>query len=85
MGAPAEQADLETVRRRGDHAAASADDPGRSNHDVLPEHDVGLGEAPEQSIVDHRLRAFARLFGGLKHRHHGASPARAGLRRSRRT
>ena len=62
---------------------AVADRAGRGGHDVLAEDDVGLGEAVEQAVVDHRLGALGRLLGGLEDREHGARATRRGTRASR--
>ena len=63
---------------------APGDGPGRSDHDVLAEHDVRFGEAVEETVVDHRLGAFRRLLRRLEHRHQRPAPRLAGLREQRR-
>ena len=40
--------------------------PAGQRRDVLAEHDVGLREAVEHAVGDHRLRAGAVLLGGLE-------------------
>ena len=81
--ASAEQSDLQTVGRRSDGSGAPGDGPGRSNHDVLAEYDVGFGEALEEAIVDHGLRAFRCLFPRLEYRHQRSPPRFACLREQR--
>ena len=63
---------------------APADGPGRSDHHVLAEHDIGLGKAVKETVIDHRLSAFPRLLRRLEHRHQGPAPAVAGLCKERR-
>ena len=46
--------------------ALPGDRAGGPDHDVLAEHDIGLGEALEQAVVDHGLRALRRLLAGWK-------------------
>jgi hypothetical protein len=41
---------------------------------VLAEDDRGLGEPVEEAVVDHRLCALGRLFGGLEHDKKGPVP-----------
>ncbi len=53
---------------------ADADHARGERRDVLPEHDVGAGEAVEHAVGDHGERARAVLLGGLEDRHHGARP-----------
>ena len=72
-------ADLQTVGRGGDSSGAPADGSGRSDHYVLVEHDVGLGEAVEEPVIDHRLGAFRRLLRRLEHRYQGPAPGVAGI------
>jgi hypothetical protein len=69
MRASAEQADLQTVRSRSDSSGAPGDGSGRTNHDMLAEYDDRFGEALEEAIVDHGLRAFRRLFSWLEDWH----------------
>ena len=68
----------------GDDPGAPADGTGRTDHDVLAEDHVGLGEAVEQPVVDHRLRAFRRLLRRLEDRHQRPVPRVARLREQRR-
>ena len=80
MRAAPEQADLQAVGRGSDRPGAAGDGAGRTDHDVLAEHDIGFGEALEQAVVDHRLGALRRLLARLKDRHQGAPPGVARLR-----
>ena len=78
-----EQADLQAVGRGGDRPGAAGDGAGGPDHDVLAEHDVRLGEAVEQAVVDHRPGALRRLFGRLEDHHQCAPPRVACLREQR--
>ena len=80
MRAAPEQTDLQTVARGGDDPGAPADGPGRSNHHVLAEHDVRLGKAVKEPVINHRLSALPGLLSRLEHRHHSPVPSVAGLR-----
>ena len=84
MRAAPEQSDLQAVARGGDDPGAPADGPGRSDHHVLAEHDVGFGEAVEEPVIDHGLGAFPRLLRRLEHRHQRSLPGVAGSREQRR-
>ena len=81
MGAPSEQAYLQAVRRGGDRPRASGDVPGAPDHQVLPQHHVGLGESLEEVVVDHGARALRRLLAGLEDHHQGAVPRAASAER----
>ena len=61
-----EQADLQAVRRRRDRPGAPGDGARRSDHDMLAQHDVGLGKALDETVVDHCPRALRRFFAGLE-------------------
>ena len=74
MGSTSEQANLQTVRRRGDGTGASGNRAGGSEHDVLAENDGRFREALEQAVIDHRLGALRRLFPGLEDHHQGPLP-----------
>ena len=83
MRATPEQSDLQTVGGGGDDPGAPADGPGRSDHDMLAEHDLRFREAVEEPIIDHRPGAFPRLLRRLEYRHQGPAPRVAGLREQR--
>ena len=58
--------------------------PSWSDHHMLAKHNSRLGEAVEQTVVDHRLGTFRGLFAGLEDRHHCPAPSRSCLRQQRR-
>jgi hypothetical protein len=64
-----EQTDLQAIGGGSDNPGAPANGPGWPDHDVLAEHDIGLGEAVEEPVIDHCLGAFGRLLRRLEHRH----------------
>ena len=63
--------------------ALPGDGAGRPDHDVLAQHDIGLGKAVEQAVVDHRPRALRSLLARLEDRHQRAAPGIARLREQR--
>ena len=84
MGSAAEEPDLQAVSGGGHDAGAPAEDARGADHDVLPEHDVGFGEAREQPVVDHRLGAGGDLLGRLEDGEERPPPGAAGTAEQRR-
>src|ERR1041385_2374035 len=72
--ATAEQPNLKAVRRRRDGASTSRDVPGRSEHDVLAEHDNWLWKTCEEVVIDHGLGALRGLLARLEDHHQCAPP-----------
>jgi hypothetical protein len=60
--------ELQTVALGGDDPGAPADGPGRSDHHVLAEHDIRVGKAVKEPVINHCLSAFPRLLRRLEHR-----------------
>ena len=74
MRAPPEHPNLQAVGCGGDHAGTSAHRPGRPDHDMLTEDDIGFRETGQQPFIDHGPRAGSCFLGRLKHRHQRAFP-----------
>jgi hypothetical protein len=46
----------------------------RTDHDVLPEDDIGLRKALRHLVVHHALGATSDLLSGLEHDERGSAP-----------
>jgi hypothetical protein len=82
--APTEHAYLQAVGGGLRGAGPVAQGTRRSRHDVLAKYNGGFGEAVEEPVVDHGLRALGGLHGGLEHGHQRAAPRIGSLRQERR-
>jgi hypothetical protein len=77
MPAATEEADLQTVRRRGDRSRAPRDGASRTDHDVLTKHDGRRGKASQQTVLDHGPRTLGGFLTRLEHGHQRATPVAA--------